>query len=82
VFRLWEIERETAEFVANLDAAQLDQGVAYTNTSGQPQRILPLWQLMVHQVNHATQHRSEIAAMLTHFGHSPGELDFLRYLQR
>ena len=35
---------------------------------------------MLHQVNHATQHRSEVAAMLTGFGHSPGWLDLIRYL--
>jgi uncharacterized damage-inducible protein DinB len=34
---------------------------------------------MIHQVNHATQHRSECAAILTHFGCSPGDLDYLVY---
>lgn len=59
---------------------------------GSPNRILvwkgeggairrrPLWQLLFHVVNHGTQHRSEIAIMLTRFGHSPGDIDVTRYL--
>jgi len=35
---------------------------------------------MVHQVNHGTQHRSEVAMILTRCGYSPGWLDFLYYM--
>ena len=41
---------------------------------------LPMWQTMVHVVNHGTQHRSEAAALLTADGHSPGELDLVDFL--
>jgi uncharacterized damage-inducible protein DinB len=34
----------------------------------------------LHQVNHATQHRSEAALLLTRFGYSPGWLDLLVYV--
>jgi uncharacterized damage-inducible protein DinB len=78
--RRWdEIERETQAFVAELSDAQLAQDVEYTNPEGQ-RWTYPLWQQMLHQVNHATQHRSEAAVMLTQFGHSPGWLDFLYYI--
>ena len=48
--------------------AKLDEGV-------------PVWQLMVHVVNHGTQHRSEAAALLTAEGRSPGELDLMDFAE-
>jgi uncharacterized damage-inducible protein DinB len=38
------------------------QAVTYSNFSGETFR-LPLWQMMVHIVNHETHHRGELAAM-------------------
>jgi uncharacterized damage-inducible protein DinB len=76
----WDkIEADSRAFVDRLDQAKLGQIIHYENTTGEPYAF-PLWQLMVHQVNHATQHRSEVAVILTQFGHSPGELDLIRYL--
>jgi len=46
--------------------AELDEGI-------------PIWQLLVHVVNHGTQHRSEAAALLTADGRSPGELDLFDF---
>lgn len=40
---------------------------------------VPVWQMLVHVVNHGTQHRSEAAAVLTGQGHSPGDLDLIDY---
>jgi uncharacterized damage-inducible protein DinB len=33
--------------------------------------------MVLHPVNHATQHRSEIALALTQCGQTPGAMDFL-----
>jgi uncharacterized damage-inducible protein DinB len=74
-----EIERATTAFVAGLTDARLVTVVAYENFAGE-RWAYPLWQQMMHQVNHATQHRSEAAAMLTHAGHSPGWLDLLYWV--
>jgi uncharacterized damage-inducible protein DinB len=39
----------------------------------------PVWQMMVHLVNHGTHHRSELAEMLTQLGSPPPSLDLLVY---
>ena len=39
-----------------------------------------LWQVIVHVVHHGMQHRSEAALLLTHFGHSPGDIDMVFWL--
>jgi uncharacterized damage-inducible protein DinB len=78
--RHWgRIELDTHEFLAELSDPTLAREVEYTNTEG-ARWTYPLWQQMIHQVNHATQHRSEAAVMLTQLGHSPGWLDFLYYI--
>ncbi len=42
---------------------------------------VPVWQMLVHVVNHGTQHRAEAAALLTADGRSPGELDMINYAE-
>lgn len=38
-----------------------------------------LWRILWNAVNHATEHRSEVSAILTGFGYSPGELDVAEF---
>ncbi len=80
VRRRWaEVEAETKDFVDALTEPALERVVDYLNTEGQ-RWAYPLWQQMLHQVNHGTQHRSEVAMVLTRFEHSPGWLDFLYFV--
>ena len=74
-----EIENDTRQYLDHLEPDQLDKVISYTTTGGTP-GAYPLWQLIMQQVNHQTQHRSEAAVMLTNFGHSPGDLDLVLYL--
>ena len=74
-----QVEQHTRGFLAAVEENVLQEMMHYTNTRGQPFVYLR-WQTMVHQVNHATQHRSEIALLLTQMNHSPGDLDLLVYM--
>ena len=76
----WDrIETDTQKFLGGLTDARLGETIAYTNFQGE-RWAYPLWQQVVHQVNHATQHRSEAAMLLTKLGHSPGWLDYLYFV--
>ena len=77
--RWLEEENQLMKFVERVTEDQLEQTFRYNNLSGQP-FTKTLWHAMAHVVNHGTQHRTEAAAMLTDFGHSPGDLDFIYYL--
>jgi uncharacterized damage-inducible protein DinB len=67
-------------YIKTLSESDLDRTVAYKNTRGDDLENR-LWHILVHVVNHGTQHRSEIAEMLTRYGHSPGDIDFIVYLR-
>jgi uncharacterized damage-inducible protein DinB len=72
------IDGETRAF-ARVDDMALESVCRYVNSRNEPMAY-PLWQQMLHQVNHGTQHRSEVAVILTEYGHSPGLMDFILYL--
>ena len=73
------INQQTDMFVRLQDNGTLDRIVEYINVQGVSDPY-PLWQMIVHQTNHATHHRSEIAVQLTELGRQPPSLEFISYI--
>lgn len=77
----WEQEMDAwQDYLTGLTDADLQAEVHYRTTRGQEKHD-PLWQLLLHVVNHGTQFRSEAAVALSRLGHSPGDLDLLAYMR-
>lgn len=73
-----EEEQAMLEYLDSID--DLDAIISYEVAEGIRNRVL--WHCLIHVVNHGTQHRSECAAMLTDFGHSPGGIDLTLFLNQ
>jgi uncharacterized damage-inducible protein DinB len=71
-------EAKLMNFVMNLTDESLYGNIQYVSTEGYPHERA-LWECMAHLVNHGTQHKTEAAAILTGFGHSPGDIDLIMY---
>ncbi len=76
----WQAEQQAMQaYIGTLSDEQLNGTVRYTIESGLVRERV-LWHCLFHVVNHGTQHRSEVAALLTSYGQSPGDLDFTLFL--
>jgi len=75
-----EAEQAMAAFLASLTDDDLQRTIHYRTTKG-VQGQNPLWQLLLHVVNHGTQHRAEAAITLTQHGCSPGDVDLIVFLR-
>ena len=75
---LWqESDAEIAMFIDSLSSDDdLERSYSRETPTGEVRNRV-LWEMMLHVINHGTQHRSEVAMMLTKLGHSPGDMEIL-----
>ena len=71
-----EVESEQTAFLSRLTPESVERPVAYLNTKGERWQY-PLWQILLHVVNHATYHRGQVTTMLRQLGAEPVATDFL-----
>ena len=80
VQRWKEEEANMRAYLASLQDSDLTKIVNYTSTEGMSYENT-LWHLLLHVVNHGTQHRAEAAVVLTEYGYSPGVIDLLLFFR-
>jgi uncharacterized damage-inducible protein DinB len=72
---LWEDEKpQMRAYLSTLRDSDLSDTFSYHTAKG---RVISStrWHTMAHMINHGTQHRSELALLLTELGCSPGNID-------
>ncbi|MBI1850229.1 MAG: DinB family protein [Planctomycetes bacterium] len=79
------IDRDWRDLLARFEAwgaalhdADVARVIAYRNTEGKPFET-PLWQIVLHVVNHASYHRGQIATLLRQLGRTPTNTDLITY---
>jgi uncharacterized damage-inducible protein DinB len=77
VIEYWEMEHgRLARYIQGLAPEDLDRLI----TPSWMKHTYTIRHVIIHLVNHGTAHRDAIGWALTRLGQSPGELDFLDYL--
>lgn len=78
----WQtIEADVRTYLNTLTPAELERDFTYRNTKGE-QYTVNVGKLLLHVVNHGTDHRAQIFAMIHQMGGETLEQDLITYLLR
>lgn len=69
---------DQANFLSALTEESLKKDVKYTNIKGEAFSV-PLWQLMLHAVNHSSYHRGQVTTLLRQLGGQPLSTDLVQF---
>jgi len=73
----WLVEEQLMRaFLSSLSDQELSAAVQVKDRNGKESSMV-LWHMLMHLILHSMQHRTETAVLLTKYGQSPGDLDFI-----
>jgi uncharacterized damage-inducible protein DinB len=70
-------QQEMQSYLDTLTEETLNGKISYVIPGAKRERVV--WHILIDVIIHATQHRSEAAALLTACGQSPGDFDFIMF---
>jgi uncharacterized damage-inducible protein DinB len=77
----WDaIEAQVRDTLNRLDSEKLNQQLIYKTLDGKPQQT-PIWQILFHLLNHGTDHRAQLMAMLNRLEAPTIEQDMILYFR-
>lgn len=81
MLNFWKVETGAMNaFAEALKNQDLERAIRYARANGEPYSNT-IREVLTHMCFHGMQHRAECAAILTEFGHSPGNIDFIWFLR-
>jgi len=69
------------EWSRSVDENSVAKKIAYRDLKGNEYET-PLWQIILHVVNHGTHHRGQVSGFLRALGHTPPPLDLIAYYRQ
>ncbi len=77
----WDAAHERSmAYLHGLDAAALQREIHYRNTQGK-EFTRRVWHVLLHVPNHQTEHRAQVAALLSRYGVQPPPTDLVVFLK-
>jgi uncharacterized damage-inducible protein DinB len=73
-----EVQEKWKQWAAPLTDRDFLDNVAYRDLKGNPYET-PLWQIVLHVVNHGTHHRGQVSGFIRALGYQPPPLDLIAY---
>ena len=78
----WPAVREGwKKLMASLSDQDVLKVISYKDLKGNPYQT-PLWQIVLHLVNHGTHHRGQVSGFLRAMGYTPQPLDLIAFYRQ